>query len=103
MALCQASKELVWIVDFLKNLGVSLQGPMVINADNQKSIALAKNPVFHDRSKYIDIQYHFMRDLIKENRIRLNLMLMKYMVANRFTKSLPRLQHEHLSEAIGLF
>jgi len=42
MALCQASNEFGWMVDFLKNLGVSLRGPMVVNVDNQGSIALAK-------------------------------------------------------------
>ena len=88
---------------FSQKPGVLLQGPMVVNADNQTSIALAKNPVFHDRSKLIAIQYHFMRDLIKQNPIRLNFMPMKDMVVDRLTKSLPRLQHEHLSEAIGLF
>jgi len=55
MALCQASKESVWMVDFLKNLGVKLRGPMVVNVDNQGSIAPAKNPVLHDHSKHIDI------------------------------------------------
>jgi len=44
MVLCQASKESVWMVDFLKDLGVSMQGPVVVNADNQGSIALSKNP-----------------------------------------------------------
>ena len=48
MALCQAVKESVWMVDFLKDLGISVQDSMVVNADNQGSIALAKNPVFHD-------------------------------------------------------
>jgi hypothetical protein len=65
MALCQASKEAVWMTDLLRNLGVSLRGPMVVNADNQGSIALAKNPVFHDRSKHIDIQYCYARELGK--------------------------------------
>ena len=60
------------MTDFLGSLGVSLQGPVVINADNQGSIALARNPVFHDRSKHIDIQYHFARDLIRAGRISLN-------------------------------
>ena len=54
------------MVDVLKNFGVSLRGPMVVNVYNQGSIALAKNPVFHDRSKHIDIQYHFTSDLVKE-------------------------------------
>ena len=48
MALCQAVKESVWMVDFLKDLGISVQDSMVINADNQGSIALAKNPVSHN-------------------------------------------------------
>ena len=44
---------------------------MVVNSDNQGSITLAKNPVFHDRSKGIDIQYHYTRGLIKEGKIQL--------------------------------
>jgi len=51
------------MVDPLKNLGVSLRALMVVNVG---SIALAKNPVFHDRSKHIEIQYHFTRNLFKE-------------------------------------
>ena len=51
MALCQASKEAVWMGDFLSSLGVMMQGPMVVNADNQGSIALTKNPVFHELLK----------------------------------------------------
>jgi hypothetical protein len=66
MALCQAPKEPVWVVDF------SVQGPMVVNADNQGSVALTKNPVFHDRSEHIDIQYHYARDLVKEGRAKLD-------------------------------
>ena len=59
---------------------------MVVNADNQGSIALAKNPVFHDRSEYIDIQYHYTRELIKEGRIQLEYMP----IGDLLTKLLPR-------------
>jgi hypothetical protein len=62
MADCQASRESVWIVDFLR--------PIVVNAGNQGSTALTKNLVFHDRLKHIDIQYHCARDLVKEGRIK---------------------------------
>ena len=48
MALCQVAKESVWMVDFLKDLSILVQDSMVINADNQGNIALAKNPVFHN-------------------------------------------------------
>ena len=102
MALCQASKESVWMADFLGSLGVSLQGLVVINADNQGSIALTRNPVFHDRSKHIDIQYHFARDLIRAGRISLNYVPTAEMLADLLTKSLPRARHLCLSKAIGL-
>ena len=70
------------MTDFLQNLGVSLHGPMVVNADNQGSIALAKNPVFHDRSKHIDIQYHYTRDLVKQEKIQLTHVPTKDMLAD---------------------
>ena len=103
MALCQASKEAVWMGDFLSSLGVTMQGPMVVNADNQGSIALAKNPVFHDRSKHIDIQYHYTCNLVKEKRIQLEYIPTSNMLADLLTKALPRTQHVHLSQGIGLF
>ena len=103
MALCQASKESVWMMDFLRNLGISMREPLTVNADNQGSIALAKNPVFHDRSKHIDIQYHFTRDLVKHKKIHLQYIPTENMLADILTKSLPRAQHAHLSQGIGLF
>ena len=102
MALCQAAKESIWMVDFLKDLSVSVQDSMVVNANNQGSIALAKNPVFHDRSKHIDIQYHFTRDLIKNKRISLNYIPTKEMSADLLTKALPHAQHEYLMKTIRL-
>jgi hypothetical protein len=102
MALCQAAKESVWMIDFLKNLGISVCDSMVINADNQPSIALAKNPVFHDRSKHIHIQYHYTWDLIKEKHISLNYIPTKEMIADILTKALPHVQHEYLARGVGL-
>ena len=91
------------MVDFVHSLGVSLRGPIVVNADIQGSIALAKNPVFHDPSKHIDIQYHYTRDLIGDGKIQLEYIPTNDMLADLLTKSLPRAQHEHLSKGIGLY
>ena len=76
------------MVDFLENIGVSLRGPMIVNVNIQGSIALAENPVFRDRSKHIDIQYHFTRDLVKEQKIHLEYIPTKDMLADLLTKSL---------------
>ena len=102
MALCQVAKESVWMVDFLNDLSVSVQDSMVVNADNQGSIALTKNPVFHDQSKHIDIQYHFTHDLVKNRTISLNYISTKEMSADLLTKALPRAQHKYLARGIRL-
>ena len=91
------------MVDFLHSLGVSLQGPMVVNADNQGSISLAKNPVFHDRSKHTGILHHCTRDLVRQWKTQLKYIPTQDMLADILKKSLPRAQHEPLANGIGLF
>ena len=49
VALCQAAKESVWTIEFLKTLGVSIHNTMTVNVDNQGTMALARNPVFHNQ------------------------------------------------------
>ena len=90
------------MVDFLKDLGILVQDSMVVNADNQGSIALAKNPVFHNWLKHIDIQYHFTQDLVKGKQISLNYIPTKEMSADLLTKALPHVQHKYLTKTIGL-
>ena len=54
IAICQASKEVVWLIGLLKNIGLDLHTPLVLCGDNQGALALVQNPVFHLRSKHID-------------------------------------------------
>ena len=60
---------------FHRNIGISIHDAMLVNADNQRSMALVKHPVFHDGSKHINTQYHFTHDLVKEGRTSLNYVL----------------------------
>jgi hypothetical protein len=61
MATSQASCEALWLLKMLIGLfGVQLR-PIVIYCDNQSCIKLSENLVFHDQSKHIEIQYHFIR------------------------------------------
>lgn len=62
--------------------GVSLKG------DNQRSIALANNPVFHARTKHINIQHHFIRDEVATKRIELAYVPTAEMIADGLTKPL---------------
>lgn len=44
---------------------------MTIYCDSQSAICLAKNPTFHARTKHIDVHYHFVRDMVKDGRVKL--------------------------------
>ena len=84
-------------------MGVSIQDAIIVHVDNQGVIALARNPVFHDRSKHIDIQYHYTRELVKSGKIELEYLPTKEMLADLLTKPLARGQQEYLACGIGLF
>lgn len=60
-----------------------------LKGDNQGSIALAHNPVFHSRTKHIDIQHHYIRDEVASKRIELSYVPTEQMIADGLTKALP--------------
>ena len=64
-AACQA----IWLRRLLGELTGEEAHPPAVMVDNQPAIALAKNPVLHDRSKHIDIKFHFLRDCIDGGQI----------------------------------
>ena len=61
MATTQATKEAIWWRSYLAGLGYDMTQPTTLLSDSQGSIALAKNPDHHARTKHIDVQYHFIR------------------------------------------
>ena len=54
----------IWLRNLLKEIVLIQEEPTKVCVDNKSAIALAKNPVFHDRSKHIDIHYHYIRECI---------------------------------------
>jgi hypothetical protein len=69
MASIQAICEAIWLCKLLVGLfGVHLR-PTVIYCDNHSFIKLSENLFFHDRSKHIDIQYHFIRDYVQRGEV----------------------------------
>ena len=64
IAASQAACEAIWMRKILVGLFDQRMDPTVIYCDNQSCIKLSKNPVFHDRSKHIDIRYHHLRDCV---------------------------------------
>jgi hypothetical protein len=64
--------HLIWLRNMLKHLGFPQENPTEIYIDNRSAIALAKNPVYHERNKHIDIRHHFIREHVKNKEVELN-------------------------------
>jgi len=97
-AACQA----VWLRRLLGELTDEEAHPPALMVDNQPTIALAKNPVLHDRSKHIDIKFHFLRDCIDEGQIVIEFVETGRQLADILTKSLRRLWFMELRKMIGM-
>ena len=68
IAASEASKEAIWLKNFIGDLGVVLviKEPMEIFCDNEGAVALTKEPRDHGRSQHIDRKYHFIRHRVEE-------------------------------------
>ena len=94
MALAQAAQECCFVRQLLISLGVVLTHPTVMYEDNKSCIHVANNEVTSNKSKHIDVRYHFVRDLIKTGAIRLQWCDTKDMLADALTKfTLPTALH----------
>nr|GEX71199.1 protein Mpv17-like [Tanacetum cinerariifolium] len=87
MAIAEASKELVWLKNFLEELDRA-QTENVMYCDNQSAIHLVKNPVFYSQTKHITIRYHYIRELVSEETLSLKKILGAENPADMLTKAL---------------
>ena len=71
MAASLAACEGMWLRKLLSRLFKCELKATVVRCDNQRGIRLSENPVFHDRSKHINIRYNFLRDCVQKETIRL--------------------------------
>ena len=62
IVLSGACQEAVWLRRLLADIGLEWKGPSTICEDNQGAIELAKNPRFHNRTKHIDVSFHYIRE-----------------------------------------
>lgn len=78
----------IWLKELLKEIHLHHDEVIKICVDNKSAIALAKNPVHHERSKHIDTRFHFIRDHVKKKEIELTYVKSSDQVADIFTKPL---------------
>jgi hypothetical protein len=82
-----AACEVVWLQKLLLDLGQLVDAHVIIYCDNISSILFANNPVYHARTKHIEVHYHFIREKILAKEINLIHVNTKDQVADIFTKA----------------
>ncbi|KAK3036481.1 hypothetical protein RJ639_030828 [Escallonia herrerae] len=94
--------ELTWLKSFLLSLGVHHDRPMRLFCDNQAVLHIASNPVFHERTKHIEIDCHYVREQLLTGNISTAHVRTAQQVADIFTKALGRHQFHYLCGKLGI-
>ncbi|KAK8926242.1 Ribose-phosphate pyrophosphokinase 1 [Platanthera zijinensis] len=95
--------ELTWLEGLLGDLEVTLSSPTTLFCDSQTTIHIAKNPVFHERTKHIEVDYDFVREKVQLKKLELEHVPASEQVADILTKTLPRQMYHQFLSKLGAY
>jgi len=101
MAITEVIKEAIWLKTFLGEIA-SLDDPIMVFCDNQSVVHLTNDPMFHERTKHIDIRYHFVCDVISEGNVLVKKISTEANLADMLTKPLPIAKFKFCSKTISI-
>ena len=101
MAMKEARKEATWLSGLVNELGLK-QDSMVLQCDSQSAIHLAKNQVYHARTKLIAMRYHKIREWVSSDDISLSKILITEIASDMLTMPVPIDKFKHYLDLIGV-
>jgi hypothetical protein len=101
-ALAHTIAEIRWFGFLFRELGIPLQSAPCIYVDNLSAIYMAANPIFHARTWHIEIDYHFVRELVARKALHTFYVLSSHQLADIFTKGLNRDRFSLLKSKLNL-
>jgi hypothetical protein len=99
MSLSDASREAIARQQLYMDLNIQISTPLLYS-DNQAALAIAQNPVHHQRSKHIDIRYHFIRNAVQNDQVKIDYVPTANQTADILTKALGPQQHVRCIEGL---
>ena len=100
--MAKTATEIVWITHRLRELHALTPDCPTLLCDNKSALFMTQSPVARKRAKHIDLNYHFVRELVAMGKLYTNIVPTKLYAACIFTKSLPRAQLEHFRAMLRL-
>ena len=94
--------EVSWIIGLFRELDMPIVLPIVIYSDSTAAIQIRSNSVFHEWTKHIDIDCHFIREKVQRGHISIQHLATTEQPADVLTKGLGRVQHEYLVSKLGM-
>lgn len=101
-ALVTIVAEVRWFSFLFCELDILLYHPPSLLCDNLSTLQITRNPIFHARTQYIEINYHFVCELVQRQSLRLAYVSTNDQLADLFTKGLSRLLFDHLCSKMRL-
>ncbi|KAE8706002.1 hypothetical protein F3Y22_tig00110410pilonHSYRG00039 [Hibiscus syriacus] len=97
----EAVKEAIWLQGLLGELGME-QKHIKVHCDSQSAIHLAKNQVYHARTKHIDVRYHFVREILEEGGVIIQKIRTTKNPANMLTKVVTVVKFKHCLDLVNI-
>ncbi|GKB38995.1 ribonuclease H-like domain-containing protein, partial [Tanacetum coccineum] len=94
--------ETCWLRNLLRELHTPLSSATLVYCDNVSAVYLSCNPVQHQRTKHIEIDIHFVRDLVAAGQVRVLHVPSRYQFADIFTKGLPSALFEEFRSSLSV-
>jgi hypothetical protein len=102
IATCYACTKVVWLCKLISGLFDQVLDSTIIYCDNQSCVKLSENPVFHDKSKHIEIKYYFIRDKVQKREVILQYISTDEQTTDILMKPLSKIKFAYLRDKLGL-
>ena len=101
-AMATVTSEVVWLLALLKTFGLDHNQPATLYCDSKAALYIAANPVFHERTKHIEVDCHYIRSKIQDGVIKTFHVPTRHQIADFFTKALGYKQFYFLLSKMNL-